>query len=44
MKGKNKSGENVLLGDNLNEILMTFVINFTEKGRNVLKNLLVMKE
>ena len=44
MKGKKKSGENVLLRNNLNEILLTFDINFIDKRKSILKKLLVMKE
>ena len=35
MKRK-KSGKIVLLRDNVNEILMVFVVNFTNKGESIL--------
>ena len=43
-KKKEKLEEILLLTNNLNGILMTYDINFTKKGENILKNLVIDKK
>ena len=44
IKKKEKLEEILLLTNNLNGILMTYDINFTKKGENILKNLVIDKK